>query len=257
MNKDLVQKLVDLTGDEVDVVSERLDGLTIDQLYNIIDAFNKGDTEAALSTYSFNELEEDMSKGKQTGRMPKPRDPMAKALALPQYKAQSTPSKKGMIDKLDRKHKGNKGDDSFGSSPFESAVMESGSLFSQIPSITRLLALAGRPEGDSESKMEDVFATQRDSAMDFSKYGIHKVPVGTKLVPGLVNVSTDAVIELPEFPELDDTAIYTEAYKGIRDAVEQIKVRLPDVKVTEMAAIKKLISQLSSDFDQLLNGISK
>lgn len=267
MNSDIINKLVELSGKTEDEVNELVDDLTMDQMYTIIDAMSKKDDAKLLDTFNqiTNTVEEAM--GKKTtikGKLPKPRDPIAKALALPQNQPKQTPNKKGKLEKMDRKHKGRTGDDAGASFAIESVVTEG--VVSVVPEIKRMLALAGQPsDTDAINKtMEDMFDIKVSDLPDFGRFGVETTPLGLKLTPGVVSMDdpedlSDLMVD-PVDPQVDDTQAYepeSEEFAWIRSNLESICLRLENVTVAELAKVKELIAELNSCFDKLRNQVSK
>lgn len=177
----------------------------------------------------------DMADNKNPGKVPKPRDPMAKALALPQYQPKVTPSKKGQLDKAVRKHKGR--DDAMEATHDEDDVMTEGvmgmvGMGSMIP---RLLTLAGRPPQDEfETSYDDVPFAEPEMQYD-----------------------------APEVAQYNDemSAITMETPGGspiinIRCGFETILGNINDIKVSEFNELRKLVGDLQSAIDLLGNDIS-
>lgn len=281
MDQTLIDKVAELTGKEGEAVQEMLAQLTVDQMFDLIDMDSRGDSQAIVNLLrpfvdsegqesqpeetgeqpDFNQtddqdqnqdnVEEAMSKKtKVPGQLPKPRDPMAKALALPQYQSKKTPTKKGKLDKMDRKHKGSRVDDSFDiDSVLEGKqVVEEGVMgFSAMPALKRTLELAGRPTDE-----ESLAKAMEDFMGDFGEIkglSINDIatPVGTSITPGPVTMDE------PQEPQ--ETISGTTAYQTIRQAVEDVKVNLASVTVTEYAQVRQLLSELTSMMDKLGNAV--
>lgn len=265
MNPEIVDKLVELTGKPQDEIADLVDNLTIDQMYAIIDASSKQDDAKLLDLFNqLTKVEETM--GKKTtvkGKLPKPRDPIAKALALPQNQPKRTPNKKESLAKMDRKHKGRTGGDAGASFSMESVVTEG--VVSAIPELQRMLALAGRPsEGNAINKtMEDMFDIKVSDLPDFGRFGVDTVPLGLKLTPGVVNMDEPEDLEdliVDPVDTTDNTTVdepESEEFAWIRANLESIGERLDGVTVSELVKVKELIAELNSRFDKLRNQVSK
>lgn len=181
-------------------------------------------------------------------QVPKPRDPMAKALALPQYQPKVTPSKRGIEDKADRKHKGKNGYMEALDSDrdlVEEGVMGMTTMNSMLP---RLLTLAGRPPMEDEVDLPiiqsddeisilpasgiEFKAPDLSSQFDFEPTSMDATPVGTGSATQLTNIQT------------------------IRDAFEVVRSNLPEIKVSEFAEVRAMMADLMSQIDRMGNTIS-
>jgi hypothetical protein len=282
MDQSLIEKIKLVTGQEDSVVAEFLEGLSLDQMYELIDAKRKGDDAAIESlvapimsttdsdTEEFKEaLEEKMKKDSDNKikiDLPKPRDPMARELAKGQYQPKVTPNKKETLARQDRKHKG-RVDDSF-AAPGDQ-VLEGVMGMSAMPSIKKMLTLAGRPaeEDDIKQAMEDFMG----DFSDLSGLTIQDIttPVGTTIPAGPLDepvVDAPADAEQFTFDQETDSLVAnlagvaratgsTPAYANIRSSVESIKTQLHDIKITEFSEVKGLIGELQSMLDTLGNQV--
>lgn len=271
MDNNLIAKIVELTGASEEVIQEFLDGLSLDQNYDIIDAnVRKNDAKLAQLVSGLkaepdnNKVEEAMRKDKNKGpitvQVPKPRDPMARELAKGQYQPKRTPNKKEQLAKKDSKHKGNR---------FESQdVMESLMGMSSIPAIKKMLTLAGRPNDDDSVKkamedyMSDITGVSPLDAMAF--------PTGTTIKPGLIsgmgddmddaddlefNTDFDDDLDLMSDGELDSELTQSQdPYVDICQSFATIKANLPNITMAEYIQARKLLSELMSAMDLLGNG---
>ena len=183
----------------------------------------------------------DMADNKKiTGKLPKPRDPMAKALALPQYQPKVTPSKKGQLDKALRKHKGrNDVNEALNDDVevIEEGVMGMTQMDSMLP---RLLTLAGCPPIE-DAPMADVQPRWETTALDN------------------LDAEWDEVNTLiPENPPIQDAPVSTGSanIQGVRDAFNNIRANLPEIKVSEFAEVRAMMADLMSQIDRMGNHIS-
>ncbi len=277
MDQDLIEKIKALTGrtdaDEA-TIEDALTSLSLDQMYALIDAKRKGDDKAMLNLITPvlpvtaptenkpAEVEEatmsDKNKDKNKMRIgaSKPRDPMARELEKGIYQPKVTPNRKEILDRRDRKHKGK----------YDESMVEESIAFSSIPSIKKMLSLAGRPAED-----EDVMKAMEDFMGDFSDTGGLRisdiaVPTGTAIQPGTVSFGQEEEPEDEFDAELDAIGAKDEqmavgggsctaAYLAIRAAVEAVKTNMVDIKVGEFADVKCLINELNSAIDQLGNSV--
>jgi hypothetical protein len=267
--QDLINQLVELTGASEEDVQSYLDQLDLDTTYNIIDASRRGkvdELKAMLSDLvpSENNVKEaSMSKDKNKNTIkldiPKPRDPMARELAKGQYQPKRTPSKRELLNKTDRKHKG---------SQFESEeIAESFMSMAGIPSIKKMLTLAGRPFDDEEVEqaVEDYMSDTLGN-IDGMRIDDIKIPTGTTLKPGLVNgfsnsqeddfdLELDSIADVSDEPIQQDTAPTTTAIAAIHNAASIIKMNLADIKLGQFSEVKELINELNSAIDLLANQV--
>jgi hypothetical protein len=174
--------------------------------------------------------------------VPKPRDPMAKALALPQYQPKATPSKKGIQDKAERKHKGRTDYTEhldLDADLIEEGVMGMTGMDSMLP---RLLTLAGRPPMEDEMDMPII---QCDDDMTISS--VVDVPLNDVEVQEIPEpVNHDISNSLPEWATMEH----------IRMSFKQIQAGLGDIKVSEFAEVRNLMADLMSQIDRMGNSIT-
>jgi hypothetical protein len=181
-------------------------------------------------------------------QLPKPRDPMAKALALPQYQPKVTPSKRGIEDKADRKHKGKK--DYMEAFDLDRDLVEEGvmgmtTMNSMLP---RLLTLAGRPPMEDEAELPIIQSDDEigilpaseiefnqpafDEILDFEPTVMDATPVGSGSATQITNI------------------------QSVRDAFENVRANLPEIKVSEFAEVRSMMADLMSQIDRMGNTIS-
>ena len=189
------------------------------------------DDMSAAAPNSIQILKDHMAKQPTKGSLPKPRDPMAKALALPQYQPKSTPTKKGILAKQESKHKGKFDEaDEFDlglSEIIEEGVMGMTTMPNMLP---RLLTLAGLPSEEDELATDDVVMTATN---DFDSTPVDDV------------IDTDPIIN-----------DYSSNMALIRNAFKDINSNLSDVKVSEFAEVRNLLSDLMSSMDRMANTIT-
>jgi hypothetical protein len=277
MDKSLIERIKTITNQEDQVVSDFLGELPLDTLYAIFDAHRTNDeaklgalVEPIMSTVTSenvdeDSLEEQMKKDdtKITMDLPKPRNPMARELEKGQYQPKVTPNKKEVLDRQSRKHKG-RIDDSFASG--EETVLEGVMGMYAMPAIKKMLTLAGRPaeEDDIKKAMEDFMG----DFGDLTGLSINDIttPVGTTITVGPLETPVNdagAVNTADDEFDAETSALVagmgavggTPAYASIRQSVEQIKLRINDIKVTEFTQVKGLIGELQSMLDSLGNQV--
>lgn len=208
MNTELVGVVAEIYEIEEGKVIDAFSELPINVLNDLIDANVQGDTE-----YIRTVLDPIMKKVTESEKLviptSKPRDPMARELAKPQYGHKVTPNKKEKIRKAESKHK----------QKVDEAVIG----FSDLPAMKRLLALAGADVSDS------VIQTTLDANSTSCLDQIAQ-PVGTSIKPGAV-----------DFGESEEQA----ALQRIKNCIDEIKATLELVPVTEFATINELINDLN------------
>ena len=266
MQDDLINQLVELTGASEEDVQSYLDQQDMDKTYNIIDAARRGKVDELKSMVSDlqpseNKVDEASMKDKDKNKikidMPKPRDPMARELQKGQYQPKRTPTKRELLNKTDRKHKGSK--------HYESSELAESISVSGIPSIKKMLTLAGRPfDDDNVDNIVKEFMNREMQNWDQPDMTIDDItiPVGTTLKPGLVNglnsdfpdsdldfdMEVDAL--MPEVSDAQQTPM-----SAIMAAVDEIKANLANIKLGEYQEAKQLINELNSVIDQLANTV--
>jgi hypothetical protein len=160
---------------------------------------------------------------------------MAKALALPQYQPKVTPSKKGIQDKADRKHKGRK---DYMESVIEESVMGMTQMDSMLP---RLLTLAGLPVEDEATIVPQEFDEPVTISSDYDE----------------VQMDCEAPMDV-EVEELPPTV--SESGSGtmqvIRDSFKSISGNLSEIKVSEFAEVRTMLADLMSQIDRMGNSIT-
>lgn len=208
MTAELVSVVADIYEVEESVVVDAFSELPINVLNDLIDANTRGDADHIRAV-----LDPIMKKVTESEKLvipaSKPRDPMARELAKPQYSHKVTPSKKEKIRKAESKHK--------------QKVDESVMGFSDLPAMKRLLALAGSDVPDA------VIQTTLD-ANSVSCLDQIAQPVGTSIKPGVVG-----------FDDSEEQA----ALQRIKNCIDEIKATLELVPVTEFATINDLINDLN------------
>jgi DNA polymerase III gamma/tau subunit len=264
MNQTLVDAIVKLTGKTEEEVQEKLASVPIDDLYKLMDLVRQGDKasivdfidpieEAKNNPYQTVKTMADNKKI--TGIVPKPRDPMAKALALPQYQPKTTPSKKGQLDKALRKHKGRDVQESLNVDTDAELVEESVMGMTQMDSmLPRLLTLAGCPPMDDQETNQIEIVQPQDQSTAWAPAAMDNLDaewdeLETELDPTNAPVT---VTELPPAPVNPGTA----NIQMIRDSFNSIRTNLPDIKVSEFAELRAMMADLMSQIDRMGNHIS-
>lgn len=183
---------------------------------------------------------------KPSTQVPKPRDPMAKALALPQYQPKVTPSKRGIEDKADRKHKGKKDYmEAFDRDLVEEGVMGMTTMTSMLP---RLLTLAGRPPMEDEAELPIIQSDDEISILPANEMEFSTPDFSQAL--DLEQAPMDAT------PITSGSATQLTNIQVIRDAFEVVRSNLPEIKVSEFAEVRAMMADLMSQIDRMGNTIS-
>lgn len=166
-----------------------------------------------------------LTDGVDDNRIPKPRDPMAKALMLPQYQLKVTPNKIEKQNKMDRKHM-NKFVEGKGKPEIVGeGIMGMTNMTSMLP---RLMTLAGMTKADDT--------------------GVNAIPSS---IPVISPDITDNYIS-PSDATLDET----ENIKIIRDAFDQVISQMADIRISEFQEVRDLMSNLMSHIDRMANSIN-
>lgn len=200
----------------------------------------------------------DSMKPKLPTTLPKPRDPMAKALSLGQYQAKVEPSKKEKLEKRDRKHK--KGYmEAINMDDIETPILEEGVLgMTQMDSmLPRLLQLAGVPgEEEVSSPMVSIDTTSNPDAVTMS------IDTDFDSVPQLefdpevdTTLSLDEPVDLTKTEEPMPDSVFTNI-QVIRDAFSAIECNISEIKVGEFAEVRSMLSDLMSKIDRMGNNIT-
>lgn len=163
--------------------------------------------------------------------LPPPRNPIAKALALPQNQPKTTPNKKTYQEKGARKHKGR---DEYNESVIEEGVMGMTGMDSMLP---RLLTLAGRPPMDDAIEIE-------------------VIPDAEVMEPTVTQIPFDDV-EVEEMPEETfDDELTLPVMDQIRNSFKCIQSGISDIKVSEFAEVRTMLADLMSQIDRMGNTIT-
>jgi hypothetical protein len=216
------------------------------QIKQGIDALDKAD--------SIKILNDSMKPTKTTGNLPKPRDPMAKALSLGQYQPKVEPSKKEKLEKRERKHKG-KFAETIDMSDIDAPILEEGVLgMTQMDSmLPRLLQLAGCPAGEEvPSPLVSIDTTSNPDAVTMS------IDTDFDSVPQLEydpEVETTLPLEVTADEPLVSGSVTTNI-QVIRDAFASIESNVAEIKVGEFAEVRSMLSDLMSKIDRMGNNIT-
>lgn len=191
---------------------------------------------ADTNLQTVNDMAKPPKKFKPGNPVPPPRNPIAKALALPQNQPKSTPNKKTTMDKSERKHKGRDNYNESINDQINEGVMGMTAMDSMLP---RLLTLAGRPPMDDDAITIDIDSNMQN--------------IGQEL-----NIEPISVEELPatEAPSIGDNMPEWASMAHIRNAFKTIQNGLGDIKVSEFAEVRSLMSDLMSQIDRMGNTIT-
>ena len=194
----------------------------------------------------------DMADNKKiTGTVPKPRDPMAKALALPQYQPKVTPSKKGQLDKALRKHKGRDMNEALAPSADAELVEEGVIGMTQMDSmLPRLLTLAGCPPVEDVPANDVAVVEPEWETTALDNLSAEWDELDAQIPQATVEPTIDATIE----PAVSSTPLTN--IQVIRDAFEHIRTNMPEIKVSEFAEVRTMMADLMSQIDRMGNNIS-
>lgn len=183
-------------------------------------------------------LKDSMSK-LTTGKMPKPRNPVAKALALPQYRQKVTPTKKEIQDKMDSKHPNKFFEDE--TELVAEGVMGMTTMTSMLP---RLLTLAGCAPYDETSTVDEL--PRSDDAITLTATG------DCNIADDEINYDMIADDDISD-SEAEITASHIQV---IRDSFEQVRLNIRDIKLSEFSEVRSLLSDLMSHIDRIANNIT-
>lgn len=328
MNQNLIDAIVDITGQEEAYVQEKISTFAVDDVYAMMDMVRKNDvdeikarfepvTEAVSNpssfdvivkvdgehnkdglldwlddhsiTYAFRpndvivikgasqakeiqikqgidslakadsiKILNDSMKPKKPTTVPKPRDPMAKALSLGQYQAKVEPGKKEKLEKRERKHKKSYVE-AIDMSDIESPILEEGVMgMTQMDSmLPRLLQLAGCPGGEEvNTPLVSIDTTSNPDAVTMS------IDTDFDSVPQLeFDPEVEEIMGVQE-PEATDPLIppmetgALTSIQVIRDSFARIESNVSEIKVGEFAEVRSMLSDLMSKIDRMGNNIT-
>jgi hypothetical protein len=213
------------------------------QIKQGIDSLDKADSIKILN---------DSMKPKTPTTVPKPRDPMAKALSLGQYQAKVVPGKKEKLEKRERKHKTDYME-AIDMSDVDSPILEEGVMgMTQMDSmLPRLLQLAGCPSDENTSPLVSIDTTTNPDAVTMS------IDTDFDSVPQL-DLNPELTPELE--PAMSDEPMVTGSISSniqtIRDSFATINSNVSEIKVGEFAEVRALLSDLMSKIDRMGNHIT-
>lgn len=211
-------------------------------------------------------LNDSMKPTKKDG-LPKPRDPMAKALSLGQYQPKIEPSKQEKLEKKDRKHKKGYLGDAIDMSDIEVGHIAEGVMgMTQMDSmLPRMLQLAGMQSDTSMSPLVSIDTTSNPDVVTMS------INTDSQEVPQLefdpeVTSNFDTVNDV----EFDDLVLDDEidplaplmssdgltSIQVMRNSFSAIGANLSEIRVGEFSEVRNMLSDLMSQIDRMGNNIS-
>lgn len=330
----IIDKIAELTGQDVDTIESAMDNVPISNLYDLIDAAQKNDTQsvnaiinpllqtmattdadgsqtqepvddqqtqsapqaddqtdqteqtadngedqsqdqeqeetddqepATESVFNQNfmgrlkkEAMGDKDKNKVSGSIPKPRDPMAKALSLPQYQSKKTPSKKGLVDKAENKHKKDPKHLMDAQAKLDEGVL---GMF-DMQNLNRLRELAGMSDGIkfidlNDPKPEVINLGSTLGLPDYEDSVMAQGPVDytdelNSEIDALglndVEVEPEETDPLPDFSYGNFTNIQV-----LRNSFEDISSQLPYIQIGDFREVREMLADLTSKIDRMCN----